>query len=439
MKTLILVTALVLFASANADEVSITDIETMPLEQLNSAVEQIGNPVDNVDQKLALAIASLRLGQHKQAASMFQSLQGTDAEPRSVYYLGLLAELRGDFDEAYDYYLLASEQYEDLDAQAFADNALFMLPMSRAATGPAVSPAKRSFVYANASAKSVDGLVDPDESVSIDEADTAFDLLIAGNLSLLESDNWDLALGGNFYNEAYSDFDDYDVRVLGGWLQSNTQLGDHLLRAQVGASAIELGGEDYLSYTDFSLSDTVQLGGRWDLRIGLLLRDIASDNPDYDYFAGDAWQLSAEFSGRAGNPWQFGYAFRDEDRGFDPVIYENRLGFPLQGSLAFSRSFHQLSGRYEFGWVNGWEQSLRATVRSIDYKDPSRFLENDDDLLLTQKTRDGFRWSLEAELAIPLGDRVRLLGILELFDEDSNIDQYDYSSTQIGVGVDMIF
>ncbi|MEM1176056.1 MAG: hypothetical protein AAGI27_14695, partial [Pseudomonadota bacterium] len=299
--------------------------------------------------------------------------------------------------------------------------------------------AKRSFVYANASAKTVDGLVDPDESIAIDEADTAFDVLIAGSLSLLHSDDWNLSLGGNFYNETYSDFEDYDVRVVGGWLQSNTTLGDHRLRAQFGVSTIDLGGEDYLSYTDLSLADTVQLSRGWDLRVGLLLRDITSENPDYDYFAGDAWQLSAEFSGRPGNPWQFSYAFRDEDRGFDPVIYENRIGFPLQGSLAFSRRYHQLAGRYEFAWNNGWEQSLRATLRSIDYKDPSRFLEDENDLLLTERTRDGFRWSIESELAIPLGDRFRLLGVVEWFDEDSNIDQYDYASTQIGLGFDMIF
>ncbi|MEM8684642.1 MAG: hypothetical protein AAGF72_14480 [Pseudomonadota bacterium] len=439
MKTLILISALLLLAPAQASEVSITDIETMPLDQLSTAIEAIGDPADNIDRQLALAIASLRLGDHDKAVLMFESLSNTDAGPRSDYYLGLLAELRGDFDEAYDYYLLASEQYDDLDAQAFADNALFLLPMSRAASGPMPSAAKRSFVYANASAKTVDGLVDPDESIAIDEADTAFDVLIAGSLSLLHSDDWDLSLGGNFYNETYSDFEDYDVRVVGGWLQSNTTLGDHRLRAQFGVSTIDLGGEDYLSYTDLSLADTVQLSRGWDLRVGLLLRDITSENPDYDYFAGDAWQLSAEFSGRPGNPWQFSYAFRDEDRGFDPVIYENRIGFPLQGSLAFSRRYHQLAGRYEFAWNNGWEQSLRATLRSIDYMDPSLFLEDENDLLLTERTRDGFRWSIESELAIPLGDRFRLLGVVEWFDEDSNIDQYDYASTQIGLGFDMIF
>ncbi|MEM6513471.1 MAG: tetratricopeptide repeat protein [Pseudomonadota bacterium] len=433
MKTLLLITAL----TAMAADVSITDIETMPLEQLSEAVGDIAETSTDTDKQLMLAIASLRLGDHDKAILMFESLQGTPAEARSDYYLGLLAELRGDFDDAYRYYSLAADQYDDMDAQAFADNALFLLPMSRAAAQP--NAAKRSFIYANASAKTVDGLVDPDESISIDEADTALDVLIAGNLSLLHGSQWDLNLGGNFYNEAYSEFDEYDVQVLGGWLQSNSKLGDHVLRIQFGVSTVDLGGEDYLSFTDLSLSDTIALDARWDLRVGALLRDIRSDNPDYDYFAGDAWQLSAELNGRNGNPWQFSYAFRNEDRGFDSVIYENVIGLPLQGSLAFSRRFHQIAGRYEFVWANGWEQSLRGTVRTIDYTDPSRFLENESDLRLTERTRDGFRWSIESEIGIPIGDRFRLLGTLEFFDEDSNINQYDYASTQFGIGFDAIF
>ena len=437
MKTLTLWVSLMLLASAQAADISVTDIETMPLDKLQAAIADIDG--DSNDEKLAIAIASLRLGQHDGARAMFESLQGTDAEARSDYYLGLLAEMRGEFDEAQDFYTQASEQYEDLDAQAFADNALFLLPMSRAASqAPSRAPA-RSFLYANASIKSVDGLVDPDESVSIDEADTAFDILVAGNLSLWQNDTVSLSLGGNAFRETYSEFDDYDVGVLGGWLQSDVTAGAHRLRAQLGTSVVSLGGEDYLSYVDLNLSDTIRLGERWDLRLGVLLRDVSSDNPDYDYFAGDVRQLSAEFHGRIGNPWQFSWAFRDEDRGFDSVIYENRFGFPLNGSLAYARSYHQLATRYEFAWANGWEQSFRGTLRNIDYKDPSRFLEDEDDLRLTERTRDGFRWSVETELAIPLGDRLRLLGTLEIFDEDSNIDQYDYSSTQLGIGLDYIF
>ncbi len=439
MKTLILMTSLMLLASAHATEVSITDIETMPLADLPAAIDDMGDATDSHQAQLALAIASMRLGQHDKAVLMFESLQGTESGPRSDYYLGLLAELRGDFDEALALYTKASEQYEDLDAQAFADNALFLLPMSRAASATPSRSAGRSFVYANASIKSVDGLVDPDESVSIDEADTAFDVLVAGSLSLWNNDTWSLSLGGNAFRETYSEFDDYDVGVLGGWLQSEARTGNHRLRIQAGASTVSLGGDDYLSYTDLNLSDTIRLGDRWDLRVGVLLRDVSSDNPDYDYFAGDVRQLSAEFNGRIGNPWQFSWAYRDEDRGFDSVIYENVIGFPLNGSLAYSRSYHQLASRYEFTWANGWEQSFRGTVRSIDYKDPNRFLENENDLRLTERTRDGFRWSVETELAVPLGDRLRLLGTLEIFDEDSNIDQYDYSSTQLGIGIDYIF
>ena len=439
MKTLILFSTLMLLASAHATDVSITDVETMPLTELQAAIDELDETAESHSEQLALAIASMRLGQHDKAILMFESLQDTESGPRSDYYLGRLAELRGDFDEALAFYTKASEQYEDLDAQAFADNALFLLPMSRAASVTPSSSAGRSFVYANASLKSVDGLVDPDESVSIDEADTAFDVLVAGNLSLWRNDTWSLSLGGNVFQETYSEFDDYDVGVLGGWLQSEAQTGNHRLRVQAGASTVRLGGDDYLSYTDLNLSDTLRLGDRWDLRIGVLLRDVTSDNPDYDYFAGDVRQLSAEFNGRIGNPWQFSWAYRDEDRGFDSVIFENLIGFPLNGSLAYSRSYHQLAGRYEFAWANGWEQSFRATIRNIDYKDPNRFLENDNDLRLTERTRDGFRWSMESELAIPLSDRLRILGTLEVFDEDSNIDQYDYSSTQLGIGIDYIF
>ncbi|MGI9261034.1 MAG: hypothetical protein ACR2QR_03305, partial [Woeseiaceae bacterium] len=299
---------------------------------------------------------------------------------------------------------------------------------------------KRNFAYLSGGAKVVDGLVNPDDSFALDESDSAFEVLLAGNISLWSPGRTsNLSLGANIFREDYTDFSAYDLQMIGLNTQFEQRLGIHDLKFQVGISDTSLGGDDYLGFTDFGVSDTLPLNDGWDLQISGLYRDVKANSALYAHFAGDLIQMTLGLRGREQSPWRFDYTYRNEDRGTQTVEYLNDNDDVFEGLLVYSRSSHRVRGHYELQWNENMGQSFSVGVRATEYADANQFLAIGSDSFLTEMIRDAIRLNLETELSWALTDRFRILGRLEWFDEDSNIDQYDFSSTQIGIGLDYLF
>ena len=121
------------------------------------------------------------------------------------------------------------------------------------------------------------------------------------------------------------------------------------------------------------------------------------------------------------------------------VEFTSEAGSVFDGFLSYSRESHRIRGRYEYQWSDKLVQAFTASLQKTEYDDPNRFLEFIDDTRLTEVLRDGIRYSVGTELSWSVNDRLRILGDIEFDDEDSNIDQYDFDSLQIGFGVDYFF
>ena len=300
-------------AGASTALYSVPRAETAAVEELEAAREELASIAStdsaDVDSILALGITLYRLGRIDEARDTLESLLGTTAEHRAKYHLGLIAELEGQYDRAKEMYTDAAEQDADLELQARADNALWALSFGewRQDSLPP-SAGATDFAYVSGKSKFVDGLVDPDDTVTVDEADMAFELLLAGSLSVWSpGDTSNLSIGANIFREDYVDFSDYDLQLVGLNSQYRWPVSGHLLRFKVGYADVDLGGDDYLAFTDFTLTDTFSLSDRWNLQIGALYRDIGSDNADFDHLAGRVLQTSFGLVGRDDNPWRFDY------------------------------------------------------------------------------------------------------------------------------------
>lgn len=371
--------------------------------------------------------------------SFAQNVEATQSEHMTNFYAGQIAEARGEYETARSLYQMAAEQYEDLEAQELADNALFLLSFSGADARPQHVLTDRSYMYVSGKAKGVNGLVDPDDTTAIDATDIATDMLLAGNLNLGNYDNTRVGIGGRLYREDYVDYSEFDLQLLGATFQVDRVFGSNLLKLQLGYSNVTLGGDDYLSYADLTLSDTIILNDSWDLKLSGLYRQVSSDNVEYDHYDGDAIKIGLELKGRDDNPWHLDYAYRIDDAADDYAQYTNDAGDAFDGFLSYSRDSHRIRGRYEYQWNDKLFQTFTASLRKTEYDDPNLFLEFIDDTSLTEILRDGIRYSIGTEVSWSVTDRLRILGDIEFEEEDSNIDQYDFDSLQIGIGVDYFF
>lgn len=423
-------------SAAEAETMAIADLEEA--RQILEALAVDGG-LDG-ESLLALGIVQFRIGDIDSAKVTLRSLAHTSFEYQAKYFLGLISEAGGDYERAREFYSAAANQYEDLAVQERADHALLVLSFDDRTDAPGKVVNRRNLWFISGNVKSVDGLVDPDDSVALDESDTAFDLLAAGSLTLWSPDDrnsW--RIGANVFSERHSDFSEYDLQVLGGWTQYEHSFGRNLLQLQFGLSDIRFGGEDYLGYTDFVLANTIALTPVWDLKASALYREISANNPDYAFYAGDAMQLGLELRGKSDTWWRFEYRYRREDLADRYLEFTNDEGAVFDGFQSYSRDYHQLAARYDLTWSDRLTQTFSALLRSTEYADANLFLESGDDPALTEATRDGWRWSFGSELTWSVSERMNLLFEIEYLDEDANIDLYDFDSLRIGVGADYLF
>lgn len=424
--------------------ISVEDAETMEVQSLEAALAFLESykPTAESDPRstLALGIVQHRSGNFDNANKTFNSLYGTSEEHHAKFYQARMAEVRGDYDQARTLYEGASNQYMDLVVQERADNALFALPSDDWSSVSRQQISNRNFAYISAKAKGVDGLIDPDDTIAVDTSDAAFDVLLAGSMTVWAPDaNTNVRIGANLFREDYVDFSDYNLQMLGLSTQLHRTFGRNLLKVQLGASDLSLGGEDYLGYKDFGLTNTMALNDRWDFQVSGLYRDISSDNTDFDYYEGNMLRAALELRGRDSNPWRFDYTYRNDEAADRFLQFTNDDGDVFDGFLSYSRDYHRIRGRYDLNWNERLSQTFTASMRSTEYDDPNLYLESMADTALTETIRDGFRYLIGTEISWTVNDRIRLLGEVEYFDENSNINEYDFDSLQFGIGFDYMF
>ncbi len=392
----------------------------------------------SVETNFSLGLVLYRMGELADAELLLTGLVDSEVGPRSAYYLGRIAEVRGDFAAAKAWFTRAADQYDDLEVQAWADDSLVGLMFAEPSSSTQRRP--RSYAFISTQTNVVDGILDPDDTTVEDATDSSLTVFFAGSASVWNRTGYpSLDVGGAVYREKYSDFSAYDIASTNVFAQLSGGLEQTDWGLKLGYTQFQLGGEDYVDHWDLSFSKEFALSDQFNLLATARLTDVTSPTTQYLRYEGDLRELTVGLSGGDRLDWRVDLGYRIEDRLDDTTQLVNDSGVSFEGFRSYSRDSLQLRGRLDWDYNGNWYQVLEAMVRKIDYHDPDLFLTESNQSGLTALTRAANRVTLRAEVGRWIGNRLKLAGLVEYLDESANNELYDFDSLSFSIGLDYMF
>ena len=410
------------------------DLETA-LEAFES-VRTIEGP--SVETDFALGIVLYRMGEFADAELLLSGLVDSEQGPRSAYYLGRIAEARGDFPSARAWFTRAADQYDDLEVQAWADDSVMALMFVEQSSSTQRGP--RSYAFISTQTNVVDGILDPDDTTVEDAKDSSLAVLVAGTLAVWNRTSYpSLSVGGSVYRENFSEFSEYDIASTNVFTRLDGGPDRYEWGLKLGYTEFQLGGQDYVDHSDLSFSNEYAVSDRLNLMATARLTDVTSPTAEYRRYEGELRDLTIGLDGGDRLNWRVDLGYRVEDRLDETTVLVNDSGQTFLGFRSYSRDIQRLSGRLSWDYNNYWYQVLEAGVRQTDYHDSDLFLTDSNQSSLTALTRSADRITLRAEVGRWIGNRLKIVGLVEYLDEDANNDIYDFDSLLLSIGLDYMF
>lgn len=389
----------------------------------------------------ALGLTYLGLENRTLAKQFFKQALDTRRAHEAAYHLGQLAMDAQDFDSAKAWFHKAANQYEDIEVQRAADQALLKVELLLA-SGSSVEKSDflRKFALIAFDFGEVRGLVNPDDTQGEDESDTNVALLMAGSTTLTSVANeLDWKLGGSFYTERYSTFSAYDIDGYSVFSSINTPVLQYTPEFRAAVSRFMIDGEPYLDQLDLGLKQQWSLPSSRKLLVHGKLSSVDSPEATYAYYAGQLAEIGAELQGGDSPAWRLGITWRQENRDDQSGLVSNTAGDSFEFHTSYSRDWWRLRGRLNWSWTPKWRQKLEASWRVASYHDADRYLLTTSDTDLTVHQRDTVRWNLKAELSRSLTPTLDLNLKFEHMEDDSNDNRYDFDSQSVSAGMSYLF
>ncbi|MEE8238261.1 MAG: tetratricopeptide repeat protein [Gammaproteobacteria bacterium] len=420
--------------SAGAAAFEAGDLDTA-LEAFES-VRAIEGP--SVETDFALGLVLYRMGEHEDAELLLTGLVDSEQGPRSAYYLGRIAEARGDYPSARAWFTRAADQYDDLEVQAWADDSMMALMFVDESSPTQRTP--RSYAFLSTHTNVVDGILDPNDTTVVDAQDTSLSVLFAGTLAVWNRTSYpSLSVGGAVYRENYSEFSEYDIASTNVFTELDGGPDRYEWGLRLGYTEFQFGGEDYVDHLDLSFSNEFELSNGLNLLASARLTDVTSPTVQYLRYEGELRDFNIGLGGGDRLNWRVDLGYRVEDRLDETTVLVNDSGQTFLGFRSYSRDIQRLSGRLSWDYNSYWYQVLEAGLRQTDYHDPDLFLTDSNQGSLTVLTRSADRITLRAEVGRWIGNRLKIVGLVEYLDEDANIDIYDFDSLLLSIGLDYMF
>lgn len=420
--------------NAGADAFAAGDLETA-LEAFEAVLEVEG---PSVETNFSIALVLYRMGEFADAKLLFSGLVESEHGPRSAYYLGRIAEVSGDFAAAEAWFTRAADQYDDLEVQAWADDAVLGLMFVESSSPTQRAP--RSYAFISTYTNSVDGILNPDDTTVEDAADSSLAVFIAGAIPVWNRTGYpSVSVGGSIYRENYSEFSAYDIASTNVFAELDGGLDETNWGLKLGYTQFQLGGEDYVDHRDLSFSKSFALRDDFDFTVTARLTDVTSPTAQYLRYEGELRDLTVGFTGGDRVNWRVDLGYRNEDRLDETTQLVNDSGQNFQGFRSYSRDSLQIRGRMDWDYNGYWYQVLEVSVRQTDYHDPDLFLADSSQSSLTALTRSASRLTVRAEVGRWIGNRLKIAGLVEYLDENANNDVYDFDSLLFSIGLDYMF
>ena len=420
--------------NAGAAAFAAGDLETAR-EAFESVLEVEG---PSIETNFSLALVLFRMGELEEAERLLRGLVDSEHGPRSAYYLGRIAEARGNYPSARAWFARAADQYDDLEVQAWADDSVMALMFAEQPSRTQRRP--QSYAFISTQSSIVDGILDPVDTTIEDAADSSLSVFFAGSVPVWNTEGYpSLSLGGAVYRESYSEFSAYDIASTNVFASLDGGRDPYYWGLEFGYTEFQLGGEDYVNHRDISFSNEFALSANLDLMVLVRFTDVTSPTAQYLRYEGELRELTVGLDGGDRLHWGVDVGYRVEDRLDETTQLVNDSGANFQGFRSYSRDNLQLRVRLDWDYNRDWFQVLEASVRQTDYHDPDLYLTDRSQSSLTSLTRSASRFTLRAELGRWIGYRLKIAAFVEYLDEDANNDIYDFDSLLFSVGLDYMF
>lgn len=396
---------------------------------------------DHPDLFNALGLAYLLDSDYANAKQYFLLAREGRRRHEAAFHLGKIAIAQGERDAAERWFQLAADQYEDIEVQRQADRSLrrLMLALNEDESLLEKTESLRKFAFISAQLGYQKGITNPDDSS--DDDDFSLATLAAGSFTVTpENTAWVVKLGASGYVEQYQEITSYNVLSWSVFSTLEHVLNDqHTVQARAAYTRFDVAGDPYIAQQDVGLKSTLKLPLQKTLISYAKLADVVSPDGSYAHLEGTQLSLGGELRGGARFKWRGGVDLRSDDRAGLVRSLSNAAGDTFEGYSSASKASLQLKARLSWDWTTHWQQKIEASLRTTRYVEDDVYLEDTADSVVTSSNRSSMRTQLKAELSREMSRQLEVSVGVEMTDEDSNIDRYDYDNMSISSGLSYLF
>lgn len=263
------------------------------------------------------------------------------------------------------------------------------------------------------------------EAIASQLDDTYLELLGSASRYLTGVRDDGLRVTGTAFTRQYESENDYGFTLLGIGIGYDKKFTDWKARFEAGYDYIEYGGDTYEKITKLGVEGRHGLSANTELRLRYEANFIDAPNALYQNLDGTSHMLRAETRIKQGsNRYRLSYTFETNDRD------------DLRTATTFSSSSpnrHILRANARIPFAGKWEAELDARYRNSRYRDSNLFSGG------STKRRDDDRFRARLGLEYKLGDKTRLFGRYDYYDNNSNINTYSYTRNLVSFGVQRTF
>jgi len=388
---------------------------------LQSFLDALQAGLDTPGLRYNLGATYYRLGRYEEAEREFQALAPDPKwAPLARYNLGLAVQRAGRRQQAMEYFEQVYRTTTDPNLRTLAATALERLG------GTPPSPGT-SAVVSLAGGYDSNATLSPDAATAgvSHQGDRFVEAVAAASHRLAGNTARGWIVYGSLGLRKYADLSQYDLAGSRAGLSYETDSGP--LQTSVGGymDTEYFGGDRLDQIAVFDVQARARLAAGRELR-GRYQAGHVAGGAGFEYLDGWQQRLSAEA----------GFALAPAVVRFGYQLEVNRRRDLQQGSefLSASPTRHSLFAAAALKDVGGWQADARGEYRVSRYNDPDRRL-NGATLEVVTRKDDRYGFALRASRS--LGAPWRVFVDYSYYRNQSNLDTYDYSRSQVLAGIEV--
>jgi outer membrane autotransporter protein len=229
--------------------------------------------------------------------------------------------------------------------------------------------------------------------------------------------------------QRYTEWEGFDYTFFETGLSYPLKKQRWQIRPVVSIRSSELGGDPYQDSTVTSLQIGYAPGDSWRIRADLQMESIDADDA-FIFLDGDKSAVKFTLYNQSG--WQLNYELESNDRR-DLIYIDTQNGTDSEEFYSFSPNRQRLEIEYPFQLSSTLKLIAGTSHRQSLYRDADRRSDG------TIKKREDGLWQLHLGLESSFYSGWRISANVDVFDNDSNFDEFSYRRATFNLALDKEF